>query len=274
MAAGVSKSIRAQDPGLPQMSIVQSLQNFLADLHEIVASGDWMFTLMLAVVLVMLFRGVGVFIALILRRPVCVHGYFEAFAATAVVAAMSAPVALGLYISPDQWRYMLVVPVLVVTWTGYMAARFLHYGAISRSVAVISPVVSIVAALLVSGDSLSHVKEVVYNNPMEKCLKSYGKDTGFGDYWTAKSTMFTSSRRIHIIQLDAKAGRFRHIYNKRWFSHRADDGSPVRPDFIIVDRLDQQALENVFGKPDSVVSCGDSKVWLYRELLAWSRVDE
>ena len=104
----------------------------------------------------------------------------------------------------------------------------------------------------------------------ETCLEAASRTTGIGQYWVAKLLeLLTSQRRLHILQIGDNLERLPWNYNDRWFSHRADNGLPVAPDFIIPDQLDQAALRRRFGDPSRIMPCGNTPIWLYDTRLRW-----
>jgi hypothetical protein len=118
----------------------------------------------------------------------------------------------------------------------------------------------------------SAAKRIVVPSPLQVCLDAEGRTAGLGDYWSAKSLIFSSDRRIHVAQLTSDGSFYHANFNNRWFANRADGGGTFRPDFIIPTNLDAERLRRVFGFPDRVRNCGGQDVWLYHaSLLSFPR---
>jgi hypothetical protein len=60
-------------------------------------------------------------------------------------------------------------------------------------------------------------------------------------------------------------------YNTNWFERRADDGGEIRPTFVVMSRLDEAVIRNLFGEPDAIEQFpgekGVENIWLYDKPL-------
>lgn len=233
-----------------------------AEIEAIAARGDVPMLLALAISLAAIARGAAAFFAALRRRPLEPPATASLFLGAAAAAAMTAPLAFGTFASPDQDRYFVAVPMLAVI----VAAHWLlgaQRGASARVIARTGATVAVVGALALAWPAAAGIPRLVAKPALQRCIEAEGRKEGFGDYWTAKQTMFASGRAIHIVQIEPDGKRMRWNYNERWFTVRADDGLPLKPDFIVAARLSSEALRRRFGAPSRTVSCEGNAIWLY-----------
>jgi hypothetical protein len=247
---------------LDRVSPREAVRLFVGDTWAAIAHGDVGFILLALLVPVILVRGALITIDMLRGRSQSPLALSELFLAGSIGAALLAPLATGLYKEVWLMRYVLVVPVLVVTWT--LQAMVAHASTRARrSIVYVGIAVTLLVGAVSARSAWHNVQELQRPSPLESCLTELRRDTGIGDYWSAKGLMFTSHRRIHVIQVDATGAPFRVNYNRQWFHRHAGTGAPLRPDFIIMARLDPAQIEKRFSRPQAVVDCAGQQIWLY-----------
>ena len=237
------------------------------ELAIIAARGDVPVLLALAIALLAIARGATVFIGAIRRRALAPPATATLFLGAAAGTALAAPLALGTFVETDQDRYFIAVPMLaVLVATHWVLGARRHVSA--RSLAAAGAAVSLAAALVLAWPAAAGIPRLVAKPALNRCLEAEGRRDGIGDYWTAKKAMFASRRAIHIVQVVSQGGRLRWNYNERWFTHRADDGTPLKPDFVVPARLSAEALRRAHGAPARIVVCEGTEIWLYDRTLS------
>ena len=249
---------------LNRVSPIDSVRHFLRDVLAMIMHGDAGFILMTLIVPIIVVRGALIAADMLRGRAQSAAALGELFLAGSIAAALLAPLAAGLYTEPWLMRYFLIVPILVVIWT--LSTVVSHASVRMRRNLVFC---GVAATLMVGAASAwpawLHGQQLQRPDPLESCLAAHRRHTGIGDYWSAKGLMFSSGRRIHVIQVDASGRPFRINYKKQWFHRHAGTGAPLRPDFIIMTRLDPVQIEKRFSRPQAVVDCAGEEIWLYEE---------
>ncbi|EIC19611.1 hypothetical protein [Thiorhodovibrio frisius] len=257
----VEHLLRSTKPELHRIEPSKSLQVFISDLQAVVSAGDVGFMLMLVAIMVIALRAAIMILRLLRRQTLTPAAYLELFLAGSISAALLAPLALGVYWDLTLWRYLLVIPVLVIIWVVHCVLKLSpqwQYGLTTGAI-----ITTLGLGTVSISSAWEHIQSLQQPIALEQCLREQGRDTGFGDYWNAKRLLFLSDRRLHIIQINAVGQPFHMNYNRRWFAERADTGAPVQPDFVILDRLDAGVIARRFGSPKQVIHCDGSAIWLY-----------
>ena len=252
------------------VSPFHSLTLFSQDIIHTIAAGDRVFCVMIVVVIAILIRGGLAVYRLFNRHPADLKTYFEVLIATSILAALGVVVPTGIYSETALWRYLLIIPALAVIWVMHWLLRFTssprtRLGWFAGTLATI-----MVGTSATSSRALTNIGTLAQPPTLEICLRARGRTTGFGDYWTAKELMFSSNRRIHILQLTPSGEPFRWVYNETWYQARADNGTAVRPDFVILSGLETTAIQRRFGMPDERLLCAGTEIWLYDRPIPWS----
>lgn len=180
--------------------------------------------------------------------------------AGAAVCGLVVPVLSGFFDHAVHWRYLMVVPILVVLAASVLVAEVLAGRAATARLPGFAA--SILALLLV----LPAYRAGMAIEPkldLEVCLEAEGLTTGYGEYWMVKSLIFYSERRIHVIQLNSGAERYEHNYNRLWFDRRADGQALTAPNFIIMTMIDPVKILERFGPASRTLQCGKHEIWLY-----------
>ncbi|EGV28996.1 hypothetical protein ThidrDRAFT_3435 [Thiorhodococcus drewsii AZ1] len=243
---------------------IDSVLSFSQELIRAVKMNDYPALITVGVLIPIGARAIKICFDLLGRQPQTVGNYIELFIAMSCFSALLTPLATGNYKVVGDWRYFIVIHILIMVWIVYFISNVIGSIRIVNVVAGLGAGVLIaVSAMTVSEDAIASVKRLQSPTPVEICLRQEKRTTGIGDYWTAKLLMFMTRREIHIVQVREDGYFFRWNYNRRWFSVRSDNKAPFSPDFIITKNLDPNKLRARFGDPSRSIVCGDSEIWLY-----------
>jgi hypothetical protein len=232
----------------------------LAD-HLLMAWGRGDYALMgLAALIVALLLRSAFLVFQLLRRALRSSEWVELFLGGAVASALVAPLLLGLYADASHWRYFLIAFFLPLLWV----ALWIFHVIAGRTASIWAGSAAVLGAfsLVVAGGAVSGAAKALEPSALEACLDAEGRTEGLAEYWPAKLLMLNTSGRIHLVQVDRGGALYHWNYNGRWFAKRSD-GTPARPDFIIMENLDPAKIETRFGTPARSIACGSTEVWLY-----------
>lgn len=224
---------------------------------------DWVFVGLLAVTVIILLPGAVSLRRSMQRREMPFGDTLAIFLAASVILGVLAPILTSYFQEQSHWRYVLFFPLYAILKLAIILSRLMMTGRSARPVPAIGLAV-VVAIMSPAAYRAATAPETPTD--LEKCLDAHGLATGFGDYWVAKRLMFLSERKLHIVQLKSDGRLDTYNYNRDWFQHRADDGSAIAPDFILVTGLDAGRIRDKFGEPREAVQCAGTEVWLYDEL--------
>lgn len=105
-------------------------------------------------------------------------------------------------------------------------------------------------------------------NPITACLAKYRENgiihAGLGGFWTTRPVVAASDWSLQIEAITPNG----HLY--LWGNNRINylqdkQNSQLAPlfDFVIMQRLDPAAIEARFGKPEKIIECPTTDVWIY-----------
>jgi len=249
-----------------------SLDRSLAVLRESLALSisqvDLPILLLLVLTLALLVRGAFLSVQMLQRKVPSRDDVLEVLLAGICSSAILAPFAANMIFDIGSWRYFIILMVVQPLWLAHLAIRGLNTAGMNRYVALI-PVVLLAYCAVIAIPSYGAAKRLAGPGSILRCIEAEGRTAGLGDYWTAKELMFLSDRQIHIVQVNNLGLPRRWNYNERWFSVRADNGAPLRLDFIVPKRLDSGSMLKVFGSPDRITECGGEELWLYDKPLSF-----
>jgi hypothetical protein len=100
--------------------------------------------------------------------------------------------------------------------------------------------------------------------PLIACLDSAGARAGLANYWLARETAILSDRHLQVEQVAPGGDAYLWQNNPYWYGH--DRTEPSRPPdfrFILLDGLDPDRIASVYGRPERVLDCPGSEVWVY-----------
>lgn len=261
-AERVFHGIKAGKP-LSLDTIMRAADRIWNSALEAVTRPDWVFACLLAVTATIMWSGSVSLRRSYQRRRMPFSDALAIFLALSVVLGVLAPVLTSYFQEQSHWRYLLFLPLFAVLKMALLLSRLIAPMQISRAL-VSFAMIAVTAPMLPAAYSAATTPEP--RTGLEQCLDAQGLTTGLGDYWIAKRLMFLSGRRFHIVQLKSDGRLDTYNYNRDWFFHRADDGSAIAPNFIIVRGLDAGHIRKRFGPPGQTVPCAGSEIWLYEEL--------
>jgi hypothetical protein len=185
----------------------------------------------------------------------------------AQLASLAVPIVGGQFVVPANARYSLPAFLLPAVWIALVMARQARRSAVERGFRI-AVSIGVALALLVAGPwSVGAARALAAPSALAKCLIAAGLRDGVAEYWNAKALIFESNYSISIVQVDTKGSPYHWNYNGLWFTRSADGTRPVKPNFIVLDNLDKDALAARFGTPSSTRQCGGSTVWVYDHVL-------
>ncbi len=229
--------------------------------RSIAESGDIVTIAVAGLSLLAIARGAAVVLRVARRRGLGQAEFLDLILAGIVAATILAPLVSNSFKVPAHFRLFLILMPVAALGVARLLLRLLP--ADGRR-AWLAPGFALLVAAALTYPAITRLPQVLAAPALlQRCIEANGRTTGLADYWTAKLVMFTSGLRLHVIQVIAGGQRFPWIYKERWFTHRADDDSPARPDFIVPTRLDAAALRARFGPPAREVACGGQSLWLY-----------
>lgn len=185
-----------------------------------------------------------------------------------VVNAMALP-AVGLWFGLSERRFFLpqyVFPAFALMMLGYvvngMIPRSLRWA--GGIVLVMLGVVTLgpeIATLRLDGFRLSYPENV---QQLDRLAGDLGLRYGYGDYWSAKSLTVHSRRGLRIAQVYSNLNRHFEISNANWFTRDAIDLQRFPTyQYIVMNGLDRNTVQQRFGDPALAAFCGDLEVWVY-----------
>ncbi len=186
--------------------------------------------------------------------------FWSVFAATSALGSLA--ITMLLYV--DAWSYRYALPFL--WWTVILAAAALARVCDRRPLLLRLPVATITAGLAVVWLSQGvHAPRLLrWDLPLALCLQRAGLHAGLADYWVARRTAAASDWQLQVDQLAASGAAFYWGNDRFWFAHDVHDGARPPPyRFIVMDELPTQQITAVYGRPDHVMLCDATEVWVY-----------
>lgn len=242
-------------------------RDLLAGSYE---QGQWQIWLPFLLTVLMALRGVWLLLADRATAP-SRQTAVELALIFATVGSLALPFLAGAMIHESKLRYSLPILFLPWVWLLMLAAQFnspqRRQGILAAGIAL---TVGCLPLLPQVPQALARIEST---QKLRKTLARFDQRAGYGDYWTAKSIMFETNRLVHCIPLLLNGQPDTRNYNMRWFTERADDGSPVEPTFVVTSRLNQDTLRRVFGEPAEIEKFRKNQfVWIYDEPLPLIRL--
>jgi len=164
----------------------------------------------------------------------------------------------------DAWSYRYALPFL--WWTVILAAAALARVCDRRPLLLRLPVAAITAGLAVVWLSRGvHAPRLLrWDSPLATCLQKAGLHAGLADYWVARRTAAASDWQLQVDQLGATGAAFYWGNDRFWFTHDIHDGARRPPyRFIVMDKLPAPQITAIYGRPDHVMLCDATSVWVY-----------
>lgn len=187
--------------------------------------------------------------------------FWPVFAAASAIGSLAVTMAMYL----DAWSFRYALPLL--WWSFFQVAALLSQALVRYPAA--RPAIAIGACLLLwplaRQTPASPVPLLLrWDTPLAACLESNGLRAGLADYWVARRTSAATGWRLQIDPI-FDTGEARVWGNNRlWFIHDIHDGARRPPyRFVVMDRLARAGIEQAYGQPDRIVTCGASTIWIY-----------
>ena len=226
--------------------------------------GAWPFpaTVLMAVVM----AGRALYLLLARRRALSAWNIVEICLGGAQLSATLLPVVSGTLIHIESLRYALAAFVVPIIWLlGWACRPTLPL----RWAVGLPAAIAVAVTIAVAPAGFDAASRAGTPKPLLACLEANGLTTGLSDYWNAKLSIFQSSYRLHLMQLnETTALPWAPNFNVRWFSRRAADGAIAEPNFIVLTGLPEAEVLALYGAPQSTLDCGGETVWRYDHTLA------
>lgn len=258
-AERIFHGIKAGNP-LRLDTILGSADMVWNDVASAAATPDWILIVLLVAIGAICITGARAIRRSFQRRQMPFSDALAVFMAASVLFGLLAPIVTSTYEMDAHLRYLVFLPLLAILKIALALSRALSAGRVVQAL----PVLLISAVFLATvPTAFSTAKTLGNRTELETCLAGRGLDTGLSSYWWAKHLIFLSDRRIHLVQIKPDGDRDKYNYNRAWFERRADDKSPILPDFILMTGLNGDSIEERFGPPADIVRCAGKAVWVY-----------
>jgi len=243
----------------------ESLEVFAKLFRESLGEGQWQLWLPVCLLVPMFVRGIWLVGTPRARRH-ATRDSVELAVICATLSSVALPIALNALYHPSLLRYLLPMFLLPYVWLLMFASRWSTQG--MRPWLYAAPLAFWAYSATLAPQGFAAVAAIKDGDTLAKYLLSIGQTAGYGDYWTAKKTMYESNYAVHCLQLHTgELKPLLYIYNGTWYGRRADNRGRVRPTFVVVTRLDEKLLRQNFGEPDDVKKFGWEEIWIYDEPL-------
>lgn len=242
----------------------KSLAVVVESVRTAIAEGQWQLWLPVALLLPMCLRAVWLLATPRARR----HATRDAAELAVILcgtAALACPIALNALHHPSLLRYSLPIFVLPYIWLLAFAFRWSVPGL--RPWLYVTPLVLWAWVATLAPRGFAALDVAMHGESLARTLAELGQTAGYGDYWTAKRTMYETDYAIHCVQVDRLLRVKPYIYRQAWFHRRADDGGEIRPTFVVLSKLDESLVRRAFGEPAEVRRFRNETIWLYEEPL-------
>jgi hypothetical protein len=172
-----------------------------------------------------------------------------------------------IYIDIGSHRYLVALlywPIIFIGITLVLISRKVSY--ISTATVAIF---SIFFASQLASDSFGFAH---WQHPLATCLMKeqdrLGLKAGLSEYWLARPTTIGTN---WIIQVDQITENGPFVWGNNPQSYLRAIGNQTRPpeyNFLVMNNLDQTALNAKFGAPDRIGSCNEYTLWIYNDTAA------
>ena len=162
------------------------------------------------------------------------------------------------YVQPVWWWGVIV-----------LTSGILRFAPLVATAAAGSLVALTLAVLMILGRNLMHPSMVLnYQSPITTCLAPWHErgmiHAGIAQYWEARPIEVSSDWRLQVEQV-VDDGRI-FIWGSNPFYYTHDLSHPTQAptfDFIVMRDLVSADITARFGKPDQVIECPGTEVWIY-----------
>lgn len=98
---------------------------------------------------------------------------------------------------------------------------------------------------------------------MDQLHDQYQIKNGVAEYWSVRPVRMMSKKGVKITQVNGNLKFFNQIDNEIHAYQDIKSKSRLSYQFVIVNELPKNKIEAAIGKPDRIVACPISEVWLY-----------
>ncbi|HEX4113706.1 MAG TPA: hypothetical protein VH020_14330 [Stellaceae bacterium] len=165
----------------------------------------------------------------------------------------------------DLWGYRYGEPVL--WWAVILLAARLA-PAVGRTAARYRYLIPAGAAIvLIATAAAFHLPNLfTAHSPLVSCLRKANLRAGLANYWLSRETRALSDWGLQVEQIAANGAPFFWINDRFWYSHdRQDKAKPAGFQFIVMARLDANAVTRAYGPPDRVLACGPTTIRVFAD---------
>jgi hypothetical protein len=257
----------------PHLTIEQPFSHMLAFLRETpgylgsVSTSAWI-SLASPYFVVMAYPPVALVRAPEHERVDRVTAFIWTFAALAILATLA--LCAALYIDAGSYRYLSVPLFWPLILAGVAAMRVGGTWTTRAAWGLLLGLSVILAMPLYHRDFMPRL--LSWRDPLGTCLlqqrDSLGLKAGLAEYWRARAATIGANWTIQVDQITADGDPYHWGNDPSWFEHSiADPGRAPEYNFIVVDKLDSDALLRRYGRPAHTDRCGAFTLWVYAKPL-------
>lgn len=261
-------------PFIEGAAIIRSIHKFVADVPRLIA-GQPIFATLVAIAAVT-FVGIGWWIAVQVNRQSTdrtVGGermFLWLFAAATTAGAIVFTACF--YDDATSLRYLVAVWAWGVVALAAAALRIPGAAYAATPVAALTVGVSLFEYAVVDHGAVAVLN---WDLDVAACVRSrqgpLDLHAGLAGYWVARPAEMALRWSTQIDQVTPTGIAYPWNSDALWFRESLAD--PARPpvyDFIVMRELDTAAIVARYGRPDTVVPCADTALWVYRDRAALS----
>ena len=162
------------------------------------------------------------------------------------------------YVQPVRWWAVIVLASAVLR-----AAPALAVPAAGVSAALLCLVMA------ARGQDLLQPSKLLYRPAVAECLQSWASrgllHAGIAPYWQARVIEAATNWQLQVEQVVDAGQVLVWGNNPYYYTHdKKDPAKPALFDFVVIGSLDPSSIRARFGKPDQVLPCPGSDVWVYQ----------
>ncbi|HKF71933.1 MAG TPA: hypothetical protein VKB68_09285 [Stellaceae bacterium] len=177
------------------------------------------------------------------------------------------------YDGPWHFRYMMPLVWWPITWSTALVVRAsgpARSSAISAGLAG----VAVVLGFAYFSPGLRAPALLALHHPLEACLleaqRTAGLKAGLGDYWYSRYIEASSDWRLQIDQIEPDGAGMWWSNDRFWYTHDIHDATrEPEYNYILMPRLNEEAIRRHYGPPDRTLECGSSALGVYGDPSIW-----
>lgn len=109
---------------------------------------------------------------------------------------------------------------------------------------------------------------------MDDLKKRYHLTSGVAEYWSVRSIRMLSKTHISLSQVDWGFHLINLIDHQRYFYADLHKKIPLTYQFIIVNQISKDAIQQAVGRPDDILYCPKLEVWLYQKVDSQKQLND